>query len=359
MVEAYFIFLLLSFLFFVGLKVLSIYKRTPQLKGINIQDVAFVVPFRNEEKNLPSLLNTIAAQKSFPQEIIFVNDHSTDASNQIINAFIEQYEIGCLQCLRIGSSGKKAALNLGIQSAKSRYIVTLDADVILHQNYVQALSGCRAYHLSVFPVVMSGKNLKEKLFSTEYLFFNAFNFLLSPVWPISASGANLFFDTKAVNYESQLYLHEHLASGDDFFLLKEMRKNKTSIHVENSPDLSVETNAPDSLSAYLNQRVRWLSKSSFQVEGKDLGVGFFISLYFMGGIIALIAAAIQWQWIAFISVFMLRFLLDAFVYLNYAQRLRITKNVFYLPFFQLFYPFLFMTVVVLSSFYRPTWKGRK
>src|SRR5690606_33577541 len=109
----------------------------------------------------------------------------------------------------------------------------------------------------------------------------------------SVSGANLIFDTQEMNYEKQLQSHEHLASGDDFFLLKEMRKNNKLILVENAPNLAVETDTPATLKSYLNQRVRWLSKSKFKIEGMDLCIGVFILFYFMGGLTTLILATVQ------------------------------------------------------------------
>jgi glycosyltransferase involved in cell wall biosynthesis len=359
MTEFYLIFLFVSFLFFVAIKVFSIWSKKTKQDHIRINEVSIVIPFRNEAKNLPHLLKSIAEQESFPHDLIFVNDHSIDNSEHIVQAFIEKHNVGQLLTLAEGLKGKKAALNHGIQLAKTRFILTLDADVILNKDYIKTLSSLPAFGLSALPVLMNGKGLLGRLFSTEYSFFNAFNFLISPIWPISVSGANLLFDSKAIDYEGQLKMHQHLASGDDYFLLKNFRKNNIPIHVNNDHKLSVETDAPSSLIAYFNQRVRWLSKSKYKMDWVDSVIGFFILIYFIGGFIALIIAAFQSEWILLISIFILRFLIDSLVYLNYGQRLRVTINVVMLPFFQLIYPLLFAGVAVLSLFYKPNWKGRR
>lgn len=359
MAEFYLMFLLVSFLLFVGVKVFSIWIKIPNFETIDINKVSILIPFRNELKNLPQLLQSLAEQTSFPQDIIFVNDHSDDKSELIVQAFIDEYKIGQLLTLPKSLSGKKAALNYGIQLSKTPYVLTLDADVSLNKHYMKTLQNQPAFGLSAFPVVMNGNTFLERLFSSEYTFFNAFNYLISSIWPISISGANLLFNSNFVDYENQLKSHQHLASGDDYFLLKVFRNNNVPINISNSYELSVETCAPNSFKSYFDQRVRWLSKSKFQVDWMDVLIGVFISIYFIGGFVALILSACLAEWTLFISVFILRFLIDSLVYLNYAQGLRATQNVFILPFFQLIYPLLFITVAILSLFYKPKWKGRK
>jgi len=358
MVEFYLLFLFVSFLLFVGVKVFSIWIKPPSFDTIEIHKISIVIPFRNESKNLPQLLKSLSEQDSLPYDILFVNDHSDDESELVIQSFIEKYKIGQLLRLPLTLSGKKAALNYGVQSAKTLYILTLDADITMNKHYIKTLQNQSAFGLLSFPVIMSGKTFLERLFSTEYTFFNAFNYLISSIWPISVSGANLLFNTRVIDYENQLNDHHHLASGDDYFLLKTFRNNNVPIFTSNNYQLSVETSAPSSFISYFNQRVRWLSKSKFQIDWMDVLIGIFITTYLIGGFVALILSACLAEWVLFISIFVLRFLIDSLVYLNYAQRLRATKNVLILPLFQLFYPLLFIIVAVLSLFYKPKWKGR-
>jgi len=359
MAEFYLIFLLVSFLLFVGVKVFSIWIKTPSFETVEINKVSILIPFRNEQENLPQLLQSLAEQASLPQDILFVNDHSDDESERIVQSFIEEFKIGQLLTLPNNISGKKAALNYGIQLSKTPYVLTLDADVSLNKHYMKTLQNQAAYGLTAFPVIMKGNTFLERLFSSEYTFFNAFNYLISSIWPISISGANLLFNSSVIDYENQLKNHQHLASGDDYFLLKTFRSHNVPIYISNTYELSVETNAPYSFKSYFDQRVRWLSKSKFQVDGMDVLIGIFISIYFIGGFVALILSACLADWTLLNSIFIIRFLIDSLVYLNYAQGLRATQNVLILPFFQLFYPLLFITVAILSLFYKPKWKGRK
>jgi glycosyltransferase involved in cell wall biosynthesis len=358
MPEFYLLFLLFSFLLFTGIKFFSLLIRRPKLEGIELSKISVVIPFRNEEQNLPQLLASILKPQHIPNEILFVNDHSDDHSEMILHSFIEEHNIGFLFSLPLNQSGKKAALNYGIEKANSRFILTLDADVVLNEGYFDSVSALSVGGLSSLPVIMKGKGFLGKLFSTEYSFFNAFNFLISSIWPISIIGANLIFDSKSIDYKEQLKSHQHLASGDDYFLLKEFRKSNLPIHISNVYQSSVETDAPKSLKAYFDQRVRWLSKSKFKMDWIDSLIGLFVFIYFIGGFAALLLAAITGGWLVFGSIFLIRLLIDALVYLNYAQKLRDSKNVLMLPFFQVIYPVLFLVVGILAIFYKPAWKGR-
>ena len=75
-----------------------------------------IVPFRNEAKNLPTLLNSISKlEYPFPNfEIIFVNDASEDASCQIIKNHLMSSDVDfkILQNKRKSKSPKKDALPL-------------------------------------------------------------------------------------------------------------------------------------------------------------------------------------------------------------------------------------------------------
>ncbi len=359
MPEFYLLFLFLTFLLFTGVKLFSVYINRPKLPTIDLSQVTIVIPFRNEEENLPHFLESMRKQDCLPKDIIFVDDHSNDDSCQIIQSFVDGQLNAKLLNLPTNQMGKKYALNYGILAAQTRFILTLDADVILSKVYMKSFAKLTSFGLSSLPVIMSGKGFLGKLFSTEYSFFNAFNYLISPIWPISASGANLLFDSETLDYQQQLKTHQHLASGDDYFLLKEFRNRNVPINIHNSYQHSVITKSPKSLRTYIDQRVRWLSKSKTQVEWTDAFIGMFLMLYFIGGFIALFAAVINLDWHLLLSVFILRLFVDSLVYLNYAQGLRITKSVLFLPFFQLLYPLIFLIVIVLSFFYQPKWKERK
>src|SRR5471030_2350363 len=87
-----------------------------------------VVPFYNEAENLPRLIREIDAMLRAMEkqaEIILVNDGSTDTFAQPSSspAFL-------IRWLHISkNSGQSAAMYYGIQEARGKYIILMDADL--------------------------------------------------------------------------------------------------------------------------------------------------------------------------------------------------------------------------------------
>ena len=101
--------------------------------------VTVVVPFRNEEDHLPSLLEDLSIQ-SYPRELmelILVDDHSGDKSASLVTSRTATMEN--LHCLALpsGLAGKKKALAHGIRHAKHERIIQVDADCRLDPGFVE------------------------------------------------------------------------------------------------------------------------------------------------------------------------------------------------------------------------------
>ncbi len=94
-------------------------------------DVSIVVPLNNEELNLRPLLDKINSALSMSGktfEVIFVNDGSTDDSEQILKQIYSQTKnVTVINLFR--KKGKASALEAGMGYTRGRYIVTLDADL--------------------------------------------------------------------------------------------------------------------------------------------------------------------------------------------------------------------------------------
>lgn len=88
--------------------------------------ISIIIPTYNEEKYLPKLLESIKKQKFHDYEIIVADAGSHDKTKDIA------LEYGC----RIIEGGKPAAgRNNGAKAASGEYLLFLDADVILPNNF--------------------------------------------------------------------------------------------------------------------------------------------------------------------------------------------------------------------------------
>jgi len=125
-----------------------------------------IIPAHNEEAFLADTLNSVLGQSLPPKRIVVVNDHSSDDTEAIIDAFTARHP-GILK-VNISTSpehipGSKVinAFRHGLQKLDTEYdfLVKLDADVMLPENYFEKI----AYIFSGHPQVgIAGGFIYEK-----------------------------------------------------------------------------------------------------------------------------------------------------------------------------------------------------
>lgn len=95
-------------------------------QSVRAGQLSIIIPARNEEQNLPTLLRSLAAQAIRPREIIVVNDASTDRTAEVARQ-LGAHVINS-QPLPEGWRGKTWACHQGAQAATGNLLLFLDAD---------------------------------------------------------------------------------------------------------------------------------------------------------------------------------------------------------------------------------------
>lgn len=108
-----------------------------------------IIPAKNEQKNLPIILNSLANQTLQPQLVLVIDNDSTDETPSIINQYAskhsniryyhyegDSYRLGG-KIVRIFNTGKKYLDTLGIDYD---YIVKMDADIHFESDLFQKAS---------------------------------------------------------------------------------------------------------------------------------------------------------------------------------------------------------------------------
>jgi succinoglycan biosynthesis protein ExoO len=98
--------------------------------------VATVIPLYNKEPYIARAVASVLAQTHPVDEIIVVDDASTDGSLERIKAF-QDSRIRVLRRTDPTQRGLPATRNLGIRSAASRWIALLDADDSWHEDFIE------------------------------------------------------------------------------------------------------------------------------------------------------------------------------------------------------------------------------
>lgn len=245
-----------------------------------------VIPFRNEAENLPNLLRTIDTL-NYPSEmfeIIFVNDASEDTSEAFISTATHSsiFSIKLIQNKRASNSPKKDAISEAIKNSKFEWIVTTDADCELPKNWLKTLD---AVIQNNNPVMVCGPVIYKSNGSFIENFQQLDGLSLQGVTigsfglknPMLSNGANLAY-SKAVFLEVNGFSgNDHLASGDDIFLLEKMKKTfPEQVLFLKSKGAIVSTKPQNSWKNVINQRIRWASKTSKQKNLASLLLGFLV-----------------------------------------------------------------------------------
>lgn len=94
--------------------------------------VSVVVPFYNEEENVPLLAERVAAVfQSLPDyryECVFVNDGSTDGTRAVLES-LQSRDERIRPIHLVHNSGQSAAIVAGMRRAQGEYLVMLDGDL--------------------------------------------------------------------------------------------------------------------------------------------------------------------------------------------------------------------------------------
>ena len=110
--------------------------------------ISVIVPVHNAENYLEKCLNSIIPQLSDQDEILLMNDWSTDSSTQICEEYSKKYNNIFTQYNENGGPSKTR--NLGIEKAAGKYLLFIDSDDYLKENYVvKMLEDIENYELTV------------------------------------------------------------------------------------------------------------------------------------------------------------------------------------------------------------------
>jgi len=133
-----------------------------------IPSVSIIIPARNEESNLPLLLQDLSDQTLPATEIIVVDDASEDATSQV--ALANGAKIIRLDSKPEWWTGKSWACKNGADAATGELLLFLDADVRLGKDGVKAL--VQAYLTEGTAISVQPYHKTEKLYEQFSIFFN-------------------------------------------------------------------------------------------------------------------------------------------------------------------------------------------
>lgn len=117
-----------------------------------------IIPAYNAEKTLARTLKSLCKQTYKNFKVIIVNDSSTDKTLEIAHAFDNKLDMSIINLK--SNKGVSHARNIGIERTKEEYILFIDSDDAVDEEYVEHL--LTADETNDFVIIQYRRNIGEK-----------------------------------------------------------------------------------------------------------------------------------------------------------------------------------------------------
>ncbi|RYF97339.1 MAG: glycosyltransferase, partial [Chitinophagaceae bacterium] len=310
--------------------------------------VSVIIALRNEEENIPALMKALRAQ-DYPRdlhEIILVNDHSIDDTQEMITAHAEA---GYISAIRLPDapqlatvSFKKMAIRRGIELSAGELIITTDADCVFEPGWISSIVSF--YETTGAQFIAAPVKFQQ---SSGFLsVFQRLDFMsLQGITGASVfkkfhcmcNGANLAYTRAAFDEVNGFDGIDHIPSGDDMMLMyKIFARHPDKVHYFKSAGAIVSTRAAAGWNEFFQQRIRWASKA---VHYDDKNVFRVLLMVYLVNVCFAIAAVASFWKINYLMFFLLMVIAKLLVEFPFVNNIAIFFCQIYLctNFFHLFY----------------------
>ncbi len=326
--------------------------------------VSVIVPFRNEAQHLEGLVKALR-QQTYPYfEVVFVNDHSTDTSEQVLAKLLSDVGFDYQLLSLSGATGKKAAISQGVRAAKGETILTTDADCVFTEHWIERMVGAftdSTIQMVSGPVKLVGRSLFQKWQQMEFSVLIATG-AASISWqkPSMANGASLAYRKSVFHAVAGFDGVDTIASGDDELLMMKVHKAYPgSIRFAKDQDAVVTTEALGGWTEFRNQRLRWAGK--WRYGKRQVAVIGALSVFvFNLSVISLPVVALVGllSWGQVLAFFLSRLLIELVLVLVLNRFFKNKLSVSALILHQILYPFYAIYFGLAANFGNYQWKGR-
>ena len=354
-----------------------------KIKDFKLQDLkpktkfSIVIPFRNEAENLTALLKSID-NLNYPNshfEVILVDDESEDTSVEIINKVLDTFRqksrntrtdiITIINNNRTSDSPKKDAITSAIKIAKYNWIIATDADCTLPKYWLDSYDEFIQSHKAsaiAGPVKFTGLSS----FFTRFQILDTLSLQGATIGsfgikkPLMCNGANFAYSKKGFEQVNGYEGNDNIASGDDVFLLQKLlEKDNSKVYFLKSENAIVTTRVTNGFTEYLQQRLRWASKTTSykSLFPKFLGLIVLLTNLVMVSVIPLYILEIL-QGKTAVLLFLIKFSIDLLLIFKTARFYKQEPVLLSYVFASFIYPFITIYITAILPFLSFKWKGR-
>ena len=243
----------------------------------------------SNKSSVDLVLNKLAEIKAPVFELIVVDDRSNPCIT--INKENYDFEITVIRIDEIpeNTSAKKNGVNLAVKAAKYQKVITVDDDTIIDADYINEVYSLDVTDTNYIVGLIKPYSVKDNWFSKiaklDFIGFNLISVgLVNRNLPIYSNANNQVFNRDTFLELDPYADNMDILSGDDTFLLTKMAVANKKFSSYYSTKFTTSTDVPYGIKDFINQRIRWVSKSH-KIEDKRV-FAISILLYLFNLIIA-------------------------------------------------------------------------
>ncbi|MFT8362726.1 MAG: glycosyltransferase [Sporolactobacillus sp.] len=225
-----------------------------------VDPISILIAAHNEEKTIMNTLRYIEAQDYHGSMTIYVIDnHSNDQTNQEVRRAQRELHVS-IHLLHENKQGKFHALNTGLAYVTTDYVITLDADTLIHRSAVRHLVA-RIEKSPADVCAIAGSMLVRNSRSTFWTRLQEWDYFLGIASIKRLQG--LYQGTLVAQGAFSLYRSDSVravggwpdAIGEDIVLTWRLLHKGWRVYFE--PLAAAFTDAPETLPHFARQRARW------------------------------------------------------------------------------------------------------
>jgi cellulose synthase/poly-beta-1,6-N-acetylglucosamine synthase-like glycosyltransferase len=261
--------------------------------------ISILIPCHNEEKSIKACVQSCLDQTRVPDQILVVNDGSTDKSGELLASFGDKIEV---LMIPVATGNKSYAQERGLEHITGDIFIATDGDTLLDPKLVQIAEETFDEQKDIVAICGYVKSLKYNWLTAcreiEYVIgqtlFKVAQGYLDAIFVIPGCAGAFHTKTfkKVIRFD-----HDTLTEDLDFTY----KFHRLGLRIAYAQGMIAYTQDPDTLSSYINQMRRWYAggwqnlrkhfhilkkpNNSFQlsvsyIEGFIFSVALFIAPFF-------------------------------------------------------------------------------
>ena len=342
------------------------FRRIPESQPVNhtLPSVSILITCRNEEKDLPSCLESLS-KLSYPKEllqVVLIDDNSTDNTLEILNSFAVKYEhvvtFSADDFPPTHLEAKARGISRAVSKATGEWLFITDADGIIPPHWIQHMLDGVTNETGLIVAITETLGLTfvgklEKIIGA-YTIPVGWGFAGWGV-PINALGPNMAIRKSVYDKYGGLEKADFKVAEDQaMFNIVNRNGFKTVYHMDEHT--KIKLHPVQSFKQIISQQRRWL-KGGF--EGNSLEKILISFLILLGFSFSMFTFCILFFLPVYgISFILIKLVMDTLIYWQYAKKTNIKELVILSPFSFIYTLIAFLWIPATFLFKRDiAWLG--